>query len=157
MPCLGAHGLGMLLASTVRSSSIATSHGIAPMANPSWCTGHCAFVLCVGIMRVSQLLSSAPLDHDIAPMASSAGSPHKAEAPSCLRGEEVGHTRPHAFTAMRCTPHMSWSPCVYAHMSSVCPRHAQGRAIVPPWCGQSFPLMLHYSSLKSNTGRFHSF
>ena len=78
MQCLGAHGLSMLLASTVRSSSIATSHGIAPMADLSWCTGHCTSVLCVGIMGVSQLLSNAPLDHGIAPMASSAGSLHKA-------------------------------------------------------------------------------
>ena len=40
---------------------------------------------------------------------------------------------------MGCTPHMSWSPCVRARVASVCPRHAQGRAMVPPWCGQGFP------------------
>ena len=59
VPCLGAHGLGLLLASPVRSDVIATSHGIAPMADPSWCTGHCAPVLCVGIpVRVSYLFGA---------------------------------------------------------------------------------------------------
>ena len=77
MPCLGAHGLGVLLTSTVRSNSIATSHDIVFMADPSWCTGHYAPVLCVGIMGASQLLSGAPSGHGIAPMASSSGSPHK--------------------------------------------------------------------------------
>ena len=63
MPCQGAHDLGVLLASFVRSSSIATSHGIVPMAEPSWCIRHCTPVLCEGIMGVSQLLYNAPLGH----------------------------------------------------------------------------------------------
>ena len=77
MPFLGAHGLGVLLTSTVRSNSIAMSHVIVLMADPSWCTRHCAPVLCVGIMSVSQLLSGASSGHDIAPMVFSTGSPHK--------------------------------------------------------------------------------
>ncbi|RVW73862.1 hypothetical protein CK203_059900 [Vitis vinifera] len=43
----------------------------------------------------------------------------------------------------------------------VCLRHAQGRAMVPPWCGQGFswwlPPLSHLPPLKSNTGRFHCF
>ena len=130
MPCLGAHGLGVLLASTVRSNSIATSHDIAPMADPSWCTGHCALVLCVSIMGVSQLLSSALSCHGIAPMASSVGSLHKALAPSCLHGEEIGCTRPRVIAAIGCTPHMSWSPCVRVHVSSMCPSTSKAVS----WC-----------------------
>ena len=53
------------------------SHVIVLMADPSWCTRHCAPVLCVGIMSVSQLLSGASSGHDIAPMVFSTGSPHK--------------------------------------------------------------------------------
>ena len=55
---------------------------------------------------------------------------------------------------------MSWSPCVLARVLSVCPRHAQGHAMVPPWCDQDFPLVplwVTYPPLKSNTDRFHCF
>nr|CAN83949.1 hypothetical protein VITISV_043671 [Vitis vinifera] len=100
------------------------------MANPSWCTGHCALVLCVGIMvRVSYCLE--PSDHDIVPMVSSVGSPHKAQAPSCLRGEGVGCTRPHAVAATGCTPHMSWSSCVCVLESRLCVLRTP-KAV--PWC-----------------------
>ena len=78
MPCLGAHGLGVLLNPTIRSSSIATSHDIALMADPSWCIGHCTPVLYIGIMGASQLLSSAPSGYIITLIASLVGSPHKA-------------------------------------------------------------------------------
>ena len=44
----------MLLAPTIKSSSTSMSHGIAPMAVPSWYTGHCAPVPCVGIMGSSK-------------------------------------------------------------------------------------------------------
>ena len=47
-----------------------------------------------------------------------------------------------AVAATGCTPHMSWSPCVRARISSVCPRHAHGYAMVPPWCCQCFSLVL---------------
>ena len=61
MPCLGAHGLGLLLASQLSS-------------NEPW---HCAPILCVGILvRVNYRLE--PLDHGIVPMVSSTGSLHKA-------------------------------------------------------------------------------
>nr|CAN84163.1 hypothetical protein VITISV_026627 [Vitis vinifera] len=91
----------------------ATSHGIVPIVDLSWCTGYCAHVLCVGILvRVSYRLE--PLDHGIVPMVSSAGLPHKASAPSCLRGEGVGYTKPRVVAVTGWTPHMSWSPCVCA-------------------------------------------
>ena len=56
-----------------------------------------------------------------------------------MHGEKVSRTRPRVVVVTGCTPHMSWSPCVHARVLSVCPRHAQGRAMVPPWCGQGFP------------------
>lgn len=121
----------------VRSSSTSTSHSIEPMADPSWCIRHCTLVLCVGIMGASQLLSNAPSGHGIAPMTSLVGSSHKAETLSCLRGENVNHTKPHAVAATECIPHISWSPCVHARVPSVCHRHTQGCAMVSPWCGQS--------------------
>ena len=142
-------------------SFLATSHGIAPMVDPSWCTGHCAPVLCVGILvRVSYRLE--PSDHGIAPMVSSAGSPHKASMPSCLRGERVGRTRPHAVAATGCTAHMLWSPCVLARVASCVfgtPRPCHGAPlvrsrlllVVPSFESPTPPL------LKSNTGRFHCF
>ncbi|WKA03514.1 hypothetical protein VitviT2T_021618 [Vitis vinifera] len=66
-PCRGAHGLGLLLSLPV-SGSASTSHGIAPMAVPSWCTGHCTPVLCIGIRVLVGCLSDAPSGHGIAPM-----------------------------------------------------------------------------------------
>ena len=81
--------------------------------------------------------------------------------PSCLRAEEVGRTRPRAVAVTGCILHMSWSPCVHARVPSMCPRHAQGRAMVAPWCGQGFPLVLpplsHLSPLKEQYGSFSLF
>ena len=71
-PCRGAHGLGLLLSLPV-SGSASTSHGIAPMAVPSWCTGHCAPVLCIGTRVLVGCLSDAPSGHGIAPMVFLAG------------------------------------------------------------------------------------
>ena len=61
--------------------------------------------------------------------------------PCASAREEVGRNRPHAVVAIGCTLHMSWSPCVHAWVSSVWPRHAQSRVMVPPWCGQGLPLV----------------
>nr|CAN71788.1 hypothetical protein VITISV_031914 [Vitis vinifera] len=72
-PCRGAHGLGLLLSLPV-SGSASTSHGIAPMAVSSWCTGHCAPVLCIGTRVLVGCLSDAPSGHGIAPMVLLAGS-----------------------------------------------------------------------------------
>ncbi|RVW18785.1 hypothetical protein CK203_102734 [Vitis vinifera] len=71
-PCRGAHGLGLLLSLPV-SGSASTSHGIAPMAVLSWCTGHCAPVLCIGTRVLVSFLSDAPSGHGIAPMVFLAG------------------------------------------------------------------------------------
>ena len=70
MPCQGVHGLGLLLAPTVKSISIATSHDIVPMVVPSQCTRHCAPVPCIVLIGLSQLHVQCPSDHDIALMAS---------------------------------------------------------------------------------------
>ena len=58
------------------------------------------------------------------------------------------------------TTHVVEPMCV-SSSRVVCLRHAQGRAMVPPWCCQGFswwlPPLSHLPPLKSNTGRFHCF
>ena len=105
-----------------------TSHGIAPMADPSWYTGHCAPVLCVGILvRVSywrhQTMALRPWFHQLTHRT-------RLRSPHACVGRGVGHTRPRAVAATGCTPHMSWGPCVYARVASC----VLGTPKVVPWC-----------------------
>ena len=74
------------------------------------------------------------------------GKPHQAPC-RCGHGVHTTHV---------VEPMCVCSSCV------MCLRHAQGRAMVPPWCGQGFSWWFPHLShllppLKSNTDRFHCF
>ena len=158
-PCRGAHGLGLLLSLPV-SGSASTNHGIVPMAVPSWCTGHCAPVLCIGTRVLVGCLSDAPSGHGIAPMVFLAGLLAQGLGALVLAR---GGARPHH--APCCCSHGLHATHVVEPMracSIAMPGCLLSAVKARSWCGQGSPLVLipletPTPPLKSNTGRFQSF
>ena len=137
----------------------ATSHDIAPMADPSWCTGHCAPVLCVGILvRVSFSLGAIRPWHCAHGFISWLTAQGLGALVPVRGGGRPHHALCHCGHGVH-TTHVVEPMC--ACLSRVvCLRHAQGLAMVPPWYSQGFvPPLSHLSPapLKSNTGGFHCF
>ncbi|RVX12390.1 hypothetical protein CK203_010512 [Vitis vinifera] len=120
--------------------SASTSHGIAPMAVPSWCTGHCAPVLCIGIRVLVGCLSDAPSGHGIAPMVFLAGLLAQGLGALVLAREGA---RPHH--APCCCSHGLHATHVVEPMcacSIAMPGCLLGAVKARPWCGQGSPLVL---------------
>ena len=143
MPCRGAHGLDILLAPTVRSSSTATSHGIASMTVSSQCIGHCALVPCIVLMSSSQLRIQCPIE----PWHCAHGFSNWLVAQGL--GALVptrGGGRPHQ-APFRCGHRVHAAYVVEpmcACLSVVRVSQArQDHAMVPHWCSQGLPLVPH--------------
>ena len=159
-PCRGAHGLGLLLSLPV-SGSASTNHGIVPMAVPSWCTGHCAPVLCIGTRVLVGCLSDAPSGHGIAPMVFLAGSLAQGLGALVLaRGGARPHHAPcccsHGLHATHVVEPMR-ACSIAMHVLSTpktLPGCLLGAVKARPWC--SSPLR-HPPPLKEQYGPFSKF
>nr|CAN73575.1 hypothetical protein VITISV_008297 [Vitis vinifera] len=114
--------------------SASTSHGIAPMAVPSWCTGHCAPVLCIGTRVLVGCLSDAPSGHGIAPMVFLAGSLAQG---LCALVLARGGARPHH--APCCCSHGLHATHVVEPMCAC--SVAMPGCLWFPWCGQGSSLV----------------